>query len=73
MQLLISAMPMGVLPVLELEGKRLDQSISICRYLGKKVGLSGSTDFEDFEIDSVVDTINDFRFSEILLNIFLWI
>lgn len=62
--LFLLAMPTGVLPVLEVEGKRLDQSLSICRFVAKQIGLCGSNDFEDFEIDSVVDTINDFRFSK---------
>lgn len=57
-------MPTGVLPVLEVEGKRLDQSLSICRFVAKRVGLCGSNNFEDLEIDIVVDTINDFRFSK---------
>jgi glutathione S-transferase len=49
----------------------LDQSIAICRFLAKEVGLCGSNDFEDFEIDSVVDTINDFRFSRFCIAICL--
>lgn len=54
---------MGQMPVLEIDGKRIYQSSSICRYLAKQTGLDGSTDFENFEIDSIVDTINDFRMS----------
>lgn len=58
-------MPMGQMPVLEIEnGKKLSQSVSICRYLAKKVGLAGKTDLENFEIDSVVDTVNDLRVSK---------
>lgn len=57
-------MPLGQMPVLEIDGKKINQSISICRYLAKKVGLAGSTDFENFEIDSVVDTVNDLRVSK---------
>ena len=58
---------MGQMPVLEIPengGKKIHQSISICRYLAKKVGLDGKTDYENFEIDSIVDTVNDFRTSE---------
>jgi len=54
-------MPFGQMPVLEVEGKQFSQSISICRFLSKKVGLAGSNDLENLEIDSIVDTINDFR------------
>lgn len=57
-------MPMGQMPVLEIDGKKVHQSTSICRYLAKKVGLDGKTDFENFEIDSVVDTVNDLRQSK---------
>lgn len=57
-------MPLGQMPTLEINGKVLHQSISICRFLAKKVGLDGSTDFENFEIDCAVDTINDLRLSE---------
>jgi prostaglandin-H2 D-isomerase / glutathione transferase len=52
---------MGQLPILEVDGKIMHQSISICRYLAKKVGLAGSIDLESFDIDSVVDTCNDLR------------
>ena len=57
-------MPMGQMPLLEIDGKKIHQSISICRYLSKQVGLAGTNDFENFEIDSVVDTCNDFRSSK---------
>lgn len=57
-------MPMGQMPVLEIDGKRIHQSTSICRYLAKQFGLDGSTDFENFEIDCVVDIINDLRLSK---------
>jgi prostaglandin-H2 D-isomerase / glutathione transferase len=57
-------MPLGQMPLLEIDGKRIHQSISICRYLARQIGLAGSTDMESFEIDSVVDTCNDFRLSE---------
>lgn len=58
-------MPTGTVPVLEIDGKKYGQSISICRFLGKKVGLGGSTDFENFEIDNVVDIVTDLRESKL--------
>lgn len=58
------AMPLGHVPVLEIDGKKMSQSISICRFLAKKVGLAGNNEMEDFEIDSVIDTVNDFRMSK---------
>ncbi|KAF5279378.1 hypothetical protein FQA39_LY05488 [Lamprigera yunnana] len=54
-------MPFGQTPVLEIDGKATHQSIAISRYLAKKVKLCGANDTEDLEIDSIVDTINDFR------------
>lgn len=52
------------MPILEVDGKRAHQSIAMARYLAKQVGLVGSNDWEDLEIDMAVDTINDFRNSE---------
>jgi len=54
-------MPMGQMPVLEVDGKRVHQSISMARFLAKTVGLGGINHWEDLQIDIVVDTINDFR------------
>lgn len=58
---------MGQMPVLEVDGKRVHQSLAITRYLAKQVGLNGATAWEDLEIDSAVDTINDMRLSEFRL------
>ncbi|XP_037030116.1 glutathione S-transferase-like [Bradysia coprophila] len=54
-------LPLRLLPILEIDGIQLHQSIAICRYLAKIVGLAGTTRLEDYEIDNVVDTVNDFR------------
>nr|ACP27600.1 glutathione S-transferase [Chironomus tentans] len=56
-----NTMPMGQMPILEVDGKRAHQSLAMTRYLAKQVGLVGSNDWEDLEIDMAVDTINDFR------------
>lgn len=61
-------MPLGQMPVLEVDGQRIGQSGAIARYLAKKVGLAGSDDFESFLIDSVVETINDLVTSMFSLN-----
>lgn len=60
-------MPMGQMPLLEVDGKRAHQSLAITRYLAKQVGLVGANAWEDLEIDTVVDTINDLRLSEFQL------
>jgi glutathione S-transferase len=54
-------MPMGQMPVLEVDGRRVHQSISMARYVAKRVGLAGDTDWENLIIDTAVDTVNDFR------------
>ncbi|XP_075222661.1 glutathione S-transferase-like [Lycorma delicatula] len=61
-------MPFGKVPVLEVDGKQLHQSIAIARYLCKKAGLAGKTEYEDLMIDIVVDTISDLRQVQILLH-----
>jgi glutathione S-transferase len=55
------SMPMGQMPVLEVDGKRAHQSLAMSRFLAKQVGLIGNDAWEDLQIDTVVDTINDFR------------
>ncbi|XP_058456414.1 glutathione S-transferase [Malaya genurostris] len=55
------SMPMGQMPVLEVDGKRVHQSLAMCRYVAKQVGLAGSDPVEELQIDAIVDTINDFR------------
>lgn len=57
-------MPMGQMPVLEVDGKRVHQSLAMCRYLAKQVSLVGADAWEDLQIDTVVDTVNDFRLSK---------
>ena len=58
------AMPMGQMPVLEVDGKRVHQSLAMARYLAKQVGLVGNDAWEDLQIDIIVDTVNDFRLSK---------
>nr|AEB91976.1 glutathione S-transferase sigma 4 [Locusta migratoria] len=53
--------PFGQAPVLEIDGKKTWQSVAICRYLGKLVGLAGANDWENLQIDMAVDTISDIR------------
>lgn len=63
-QQLFTAMPMGQMPVLEVDGRRVHQSLAMCRYVGKQIKLAGNDAVEDLQIDSIVDTINDFRLSK---------
>ncbi|TGZ53161.1 Glutathione S-transferase [Temnothorax longispinosus] len=59
-------MPFGKVPVLEVDGKRIHQSVAIGRYVAKQCGLAGKNDLESLEIDSTVDTIQ-----ELLENIYV--
>ena len=54
-----SEMPLGQLPVLEFNGVKLPQSISIARFLAKQFNLAGKDNFEQAQVDAVVDTIVD--------------
>lgn len=54
-------MPFGKVPVLEIDGKTLNQTSAICRYLAKKAGLAGSDDWESLLIDITVDNVTDLR------------
>ncbi|KAJ8675175.1 hypothetical protein QAD02_010961 [Eretmocerus hayati] len=51
--------PLGQLPVLEIDDRKVYQSNAICRYLAKQFGLAGKNDWEALEIDATVDTIFD--------------
>nr|XP_022903055.1 glutathione S-transferase-like [Onthophagus taurus] len=51
--------PFGQLPIYEENGKVVNQSVAIMRYLGKKCKLNGNNDWEDLEIDAIADTIKD--------------
>ena len=53
------SMPFEVMPVLEVDGKRIGSSMIIGRYLGEKFGLAGENDLENAEIASIVDITSD--------------
>lgn len=54
-------MPMGQVPVLEIDGKKYHQSKAIGRYLSKKFNLYGKDDLEALEIDAAADCVDDLR------------
>ncbi|UJR38738.1 hypothetical protein I4U23_031403 [Adineta vaga] len=54
-----SEMPLGQMPVLEVDGVQLPQSAAIARFLAKRFHLAGKDDFEQAKVDAVVDTIYD--------------
>ncbi|CAF1035121.1 unnamed protein product [Adineta steineri] len=50
-------MPLGKMPVLEVDGVQLPQSAAIARFLAKQFHLAGKDNFEQAKVDAVVDTI----------------
>ncbi|XP_053619370.1 glutathione S-transferase 2-like [Plodia interpunctella] len=53
--------PYGMMPYMIIDGKIYTQCTAMCRYLGRKYGLSGADIEEDFEIDQIVELIQDIR------------
>jgi glutathione S-transferase len=54
-----SEMPLGQMPVLEVDGVKLPQSMAIARFLAKQFGLAGKDNLEQAKVDAVVDTSID--------------
>jgi glutathione S-transferase len=52
---------MGKLPVLEYNGVKVGQSKAIERFVAKKVGLMGSNEAEEFQIDSIACHVIDIK------------
>lgn len=52
-------MPLGQVPVLEVDGVKIPQSASIARFLAKQFNLAGKTGLEEAKVDAVADTIGD--------------
>lgn len=59
----------GQLPIVEIDGHRLIQSLSIERYLGRKLGYIASDSYQEYLIDSTVGCIDDYfrHFAEFLI------
>lgn len=55
--------PFGKIPVLEVDEKQLSQSVAICRYLGKRFGLTTDDPFKDALLEAVVDNMRDVQIS----------
>ncbi|XP_010641992.1 hematopoietic prostaglandin D synthase [Fukomys damarensis] len=55
-----STLPFGKIPVLEVDGLLLHQSLAIARYLTKNTDLAGKTAMEQCQADALVDTLDDF-------------
>lgn len=57
---------MGQVPVLEIDGIQINQSIAMARYVANLVGLAGKNDWENLLIDIAVDNIVELRLSKTL-------
>ncbi|XP_006164556.1 hematopoietic prostaglandin D synthase [Tupaia chinensis] len=55
-----STVPFGKIPILEVDGFILHQSLAIARYLTKNTDLAGKTEVEQCQVDAIVDTLDDF-------------
>ncbi|KAJ8298958.1 hypothetical protein KUTeg_023018 [Tegillarca granosa] len=55
------SMPQGQLPILEVDGFVLPQSLAIARFAAKEVGLFGRNNLEQAQADVVVQTCEDLR------------
>ena len=64
-------MPGGQLPVLEIDGIKIGQSITIARYLANKFKLAGKTDIEKAQADMILDCIQDIGNGKFFINLLL--
>ena len=64
-------MKFGQLPVLEVDGKELAQSMAIARFLARRYKVAGKNELEEAEADMIVDCISDCLDGKYFLSIFL--
>merc|ERR1719313_3169716 len=55
-----ASLPGGQLPFMEHEGKVMNESMAMFRYIGKKTGLYPEDNYEAWSFDQVVDFLNDY-------------
>merc|ERR1739842_59914 len=53
------SLPFGQLPVLEVDGDMIGQSMAIARFLANQYGIAGSSNLVKAQVDDVVDVMND--------------
>jgi len=59
--------PWGSLPILEVDGRLIGQSMTVARLIAKEGGLMGKNNFETALVESVVDVVTDLREKAITL------
>lgn len=57
------------MPVLDIDGHVICQSLAICRYLSNEFGFYGDSNLDKLDIDQIVDTLVD-HFAEICKIVF---
>ena len=62
LRFLILEMPYGQVPVLEVDGKPLAQSLAIARFLGREFGLLPESSFDQAIADELADLTQDMFF-----------
>ena len=55
----ILALKFGQVPVLEVDGKTIAQSMSIARFLARRYNLAGKNELEEAEADMMVGVMDD--------------
>ena len=63
------SLPFGQLPLLEVDGDTICQSMAIARYLASECGIAGSSGLVKAQVDEVVDVINDVQNAMVRPNI----
>ncbi|XP_046392664.1 glutathione S-transferase-like [Ischnura elegans] len=53
--------PFGKVPLLEVDGKTVHQSVAICRYLANQFKLAGDNAWESVQCDMLIDSFGDLR------------
>ena len=52
-------MPWGQLPCLTYNGQKICQSMTICRFLAREIGIAGRNNLEMAQVDEIIDVIQD--------------
>merc|ERR1711976_1010951 len=52
-------MPWGQLPCLNYNGQKICQSMTICRFLAREIGIAGRNSLEMAQVDEIIDVFSD--------------
>jgi glutathione S-transferase len=56
---LASELPFGKIPMLQIDGMEIIETQAILRYLARRAGLAGQSDFEILLVDQLVEAVRD--------------